>query len=85
MWMCLNATTSVYGRPGVVPVLLCMALIPLTMCWLWMIGDCLACHMPWREKIKWLAIVIFLYVVGAAIYYRVHGPDWKGPHGIAHG
>lgn len=76
---------SVYGKSGVVPVLIGMALIPLTLCWLWMLADCLATPMPWREKIKWLCVVFFLYVVGAAIYYRRHGPGWKGPHGMARG
>ena len=42
--------------------------------WLWMLIDCLTRRFEGSEKIVWALVVIFLYFLGALVYFFVGRP-----------
>ena len=47
-----------------------------TIFWMWMIVDCALNEPPeGTNKVMWLVIIVFLSLIGAAMYYIVRRPE----------
>lgn len=50
--------------------------IALTVFWIWMLIDCLTKEpSEGNDKIIWVLVIVFLQVIGAAVYYFVRRPE----------
>jgi hypothetical protein len=39
--------------------------------WLWMLIDCLMSTRPPMEKLVWIVVILFLHILGAALYFFI--------------
>ncbi len=47
-----------------------------TVFWIWMLVDCLTKEpSEGNDKIIWVLVIIFLQIIGAAVYYFVRRPE----------
>lgn len=65
-----TAMGIVFGFVFLWLVFMCLILLS-TIFWVWMIIDCATRKMKDNDKIVWILVLIFLHVIGAAVYYFV--------------
>ena len=46
-----------------------IALIVASLFWLWMLVDCLTSALPTMEKLIWVLVILFTYLLGAILYF----------------
>jgi ABC-type multidrug transport system fused ATPase/permease subunit len=56
---------------GGVGLLFLIALVLVSIFWLWMLIDCLTSSMPSTEKLIWFLVIFFLHILGAVLYYVI--------------
>jgi hypothetical protein len=49
----------------------------LSIFWIWMLIDCITSRLPSMDKLIWFLVILFLHVLGAALYYVIARPGTR--------